>query len=95
MKHRLVAGIGFLLLSITVVALLVFAITQAQQHPQVMISGTQVSPGVIGSVIVIGLLLGTLIEMAFEVQRLADVTLASVICREHGSTRFPWRVARW
>jgi hypothetical protein len=84
MKHRLVAGIGFLLLSITVVALLVFAITQAQQHPQVMISGTQVSPGVIGSVIVIGLLLGTLIEMAFEVQRLADVTLASVICRHHG-----------
>ena len=82
--NRLVPAAGFLLLSITVVALLGFAIPQAQQHPQVMIAGLQVSPGVIGSVIVIGLLLGAMTEMVFEAQRLTDVPLSEVICRHHG-----------
>ncbi len=56
--NRLVPATGFLLLSIIVVALLGFSLYQAQQHPQVMLSGIQVSPGVIGSVVVVGLLLG-------------------------------------
>jgi len=82
--NRLVPATGFLLLSITVVALLGFSLYQAQQHPQVMLSGIQVSPGVIGSVVVVGLLLGALIEMVSEARRLADVAPGDVICRHHG-----------
>ncbi len=82
--NRLVPATGFLLLSITVVVLLGFALYQAQQHPQVMLSGIQVSPGVIGSVVVVGLLLGALIEMVSEARRLADVAPGNVICRHHG-----------